>query len=126
MKKGLLILFFLATSICFSQSQMHKSVTNNFIQNFNNNDFEKIIQSFSEKMQNARPKSYFNNFFNRVKNDSGSILNLDLIKYDETTRKKSRGEYNAQTENGSVTIKISVNEQGQIIGLSIFKNKIYI
>ncbi|MFK7000278.1 DUF3887 domain-containing protein [Flavobacterium oreochromis] len=110
----------------FSQNQIHKSITNTFIQNFNNSDFGKIIQTFSEKMRNSKSKEYFLNFFSRVKKENGSILNLELLKYNENTEKKSQATYNGILEKGEVTIKITTDIDGQIIGLYILKNKIYL
>ncbi len=126
MKKVLLILLFLVSCFCFSQNETHKSITNTFIQNFNSYNFENIFQSFSEKMQKAKTKEYFHNFFSRIRTENGAILNLELLKYKETKEKITQGIYNSENENGELTIKITIDRTGQIIGLYIFKKKIYI
>ncbi|SHI65935.1 DUF3887 domain-containing protein [Flavobacterium terrae] len=126
MKKTILILFFLASTICFSQNVTHKTVTNTFIQNFNNYNFEGIFQSFSEKMQKAKTKEYFHDFFSRIRIENGAILNLEILKYKENKQKTTQGIYDSQNENGELTIKITIDKSGQIVGLYIFKKKIYI
>ena len=54
MKKLFLLLFFLSNVIVGqAQNQMQKNAIESFIIDYNNNNFEKIFQSFSSKMQNA-------------------------------------------------------------------------
>lgn len=110
----------------FAQNIKHNNAVNSFISNFNNIDYEGIYQSFSPKMQNARSKEHYFNFFSKVKKHSGSIILLELINYQENTQNKSRAEYIAAFENENLTIKITINADGKIIGLYILRDKIYI
>ena len=118
-----IILWFTITT-SFAQNEIHKKVTDSFILNFNNNDFELIFNSFSTKMQNSRPKNYFLNLFNRVKKEYGNLLFLELTDYQENSQMKSRGKYDGHFEAGKLQIKITVNQKGEIIGLYILKDKI--
>ena len=118
-----IILWFTITT-SFAQNEIHKKVTDSFILNYNNNDFEMIFNSFSTKMQNSRPKNYFLNLFNRVKKEYGNLLFLELTDYQENSQMKSRGNYDGHFEVGNLQIKITVNQKGEIIGLYILKNKI--
>lgn len=119
-----LIILWLNVTTSFAQNEIHKKVTDTFIQNYNNNNFDMIFNSFSTKMQNSRPKNYFHNFFNKVKNENGNLLFLELTDYQENSQKKSRGKYNGHFEAGNLQIKITVNQAGEIIGLYILKDKI--
>lgn len=118
-----MILWF-TTTTSFAQNEIHKKVTDSFILNYNNNDFELIFNSFSSKMQNSRPKNYFLNLFNRVKKEYGNLLFLELTDYQENNQMKSRGKYDGHFEAGNLQIKITVNQKGEIIGLYILKDKI--
>ncbi len=127
MKKVLFVLFLLVCfNFCFSQNEIHKSATNTFVQNFNSYNFESIFHSFSEKMQKAKTKEYFLDFFSRIRNENGAILNLEILKYKENKQNTTQGIYDSQNENGELTIKITIDKTGQIVGLYIFKKKIYI
>ena len=106
--------------LCFNiivssaQNEIHKKVTDSFILNYNNNDFEMIFNSFSTKMQNSRPKNYFLNLFNKVKSDYGNLLFLELTDYQENSQKKSRGKYDGHFETGNLQIKITVDQKGRL------------
>lgn len=118
------MIFCFNITVSSAQNEIHKKVTDSFILNYNNNDFEMIFNSFSTKMQNSRPKNYFLNLFNKVKSDYGNLLFLELTDYQENSQKKSRGKYDGHFEAGNLQIKITVDQKGEIIGLYILKDKI--
>lgn len=125
MKKTFIALLLLVNlSFIFAQNEKHTKAVDTFILNFNNNNYEEIYQSFSPRMQSARTKQYYFNFFEKVKNTSGTILFLELLKYSENSHNKSKAEYNATLENENVTIKITIDAFGKIIGLYILRDKL--
>ena len=125
MKKTFIALLLVVNlSFIFAQNEKHIKAVDTFILNFNSNKYEEIYQSFSPRMQSARTKQYYFDFFARVKNISGAILFLELIKYSEKTHNRSKGEYNGTLENENVTIKITVDAVGKIIGLYILRDKL--
>lgn len=127
MKKIFNVLFLVFNvSLVFTQNEKHIKAVDTFIMNFNNNNYEEIYQSFSPRMQSARTKQYYFNFFATVKKTSGAILFLELLKYSENSHNKSKGEYNGTLENENVTIKITVDAVGKIIGLYILRDKLLI
>lgn len=121
MKKAALLLFLLIGTMALAQNEIHQKRVDTFIMDFNNGDFEHIYESFSPEMKKTRTKQHYFEFFTRVKTDSGKILSLELIKYLNKSG-KSRGHYNGSFEYGSASVQISVNAQGEIIGLYIKKN----
>lgn len=124
MKKLFLLLFFLSNVIVGqAQNQMQKNAIESFIIDYNNNNFEKIFQSFSSKMQNARSKKYYFDFFSRIKKDRGSLLSTELGNYSES-KQKSKAQYIGNFQYGSCIIKISMNNQNEIIGLYIVKENL--
>lgn len=124
MKKILLLLFLLVNlNIGFAQNQMQKNAIESFSLHYNNNDFEQIYQSFSAKMKSVHSKKYYFDFFKNVKKSQGSLLSTELIDYRENNQKKSRAIYDGTFDYGNCTIKITMNQQSEVIGLYIIKNK---
>ena len=120
----LLLLFF--TNASLGQNETHQKVVNTFIMDFNSNNYDKIYQSFSPKLQKARTKKYFFDLFKRVQSENGTIQNLDLITYRENSKKTSQGKYNAIMETGTLSMEITVNHEGIITGIYIRKNTNYL
>ena len=124
MKKILLLLFLLVNlNMGFAQNQMQKNAIESFSLHYNNNDFEQIYQSFSAKMKSVHSKKYYFDFFKNVKKSQGSLLSTELIDYRENNQKKSRAIYDGTFDYGSGTIKITMNQQSEVIGFYIIKNK---
>jgi len=123
MQKNLLLLLLLLINLttAAAQNQRHKAVVDRFVSDFNDSDFETIYKSFSARMQNSKPKKYFFDIFSRVRTQDGRILSLDLLSYRENSLNRSQAKYNAHCETGNISIKITIDDQGQIIGLYIKK-----
>jgi hypothetical protein len=124
MKKIFVLLFFLGNIVVgLAQNQMQQYAITSFTINYNNNDFEKIYASFSEKMKKARTKKQYFDFFSRIKKDRGNLLSTDLTHYQETN-KKSKAQYIGNFDYGSGIIRISMNAQNEIIGFYIVKENL--
>ena len=102
---------------------MQQNAIKSFTVNYNNNDFEKIYDSFSAKMKKARTKKQYFDFFSRVKNERGALRSTELTNIQEHNQ-KSRAQYIANFEYGSGIIKISMNAQNEMIGLYILKENL--
>jgi len=102
---------------------MQKNAIENFTIQYNNNDFDKIYESFSPKMQSAYSKKYYFNFFATVKKSRGSLLSVQLVDYSEKSQ-KSRAQYTGHFDYGSAIIRITMNAQNQIIGFYIKKENL--
>ncbi len=124
MKKIFVLLFFLGNVIVgLAQNQMQQNAIKSFTVNYNNNDFEKIYDSFSTGMKKARTKKQYFDFFSRVKKEHGSLRSTELTNYLEHNQ-KSRAQYIGNFDYGSCIIKISLNAQNEIIGLYILKENL--
>ena len=113
------LLFILNVPTVSSQNEIHKKAVENFIIQFNNNDFEGIYQSFSPSMQKSRTKKHFFDFLSRVKRNSGALLKLELLEYIENKVKTARGTYDGNFETAFATVRITVDIRGKITGLYI-------
>ena len=121
-KLAILLLMLASTSLVCAQPQIHKNVVERFKTNLNDNDYEQIYQMFSWKMKKSKPKEFFFNIFNRVKNEYGNLQMLKLNNYVQRSD-KFRGVYDGSFDNGTLTVKITTNGSGEIIGLYILKDK---
>jgi hypothetical protein len=121
----ILLLFMIPFTKVLAQNENHTKVVETFVKDFNANDFEKIFQSFSPKLQRAHSKKQYFIFFSKVKKDNGNLLNLELIEYQENSSNQSRATFDGNFENNILTVKISVDGQNKISGLYI-KKKILI
>lgn len=121
MKKTFIIIFLSINAIAFAQNDLHKKVTDFFLKDFNNGDFEHIYQTFSPEMKKFRTKEYHLGFLERVKKKQGNLLFLELSDYLENSG-KTRGNYNGSFEFGNAFVRITNNAKGEIIGLYIKKN----
>ncbi len=113
-------MLFLLAAATFAQSEIHKNAVGKF-HNFNKGDFEQIYQAFSPKMKMARTKKQYFAFLSKVKKENAALLFLELFNYVETPHGKSKGSYNGKFENGILTVRITTNSGGEIIGLYIKK-----
>jgi hypothetical protein len=124
-KVVILLLFMMPFTNVSAQNERHSNVVETFVKDFNVNDFEKIFQSFSPKMQRAHSKKYYFDFFSKLKKDNGNLLLLELLEYQENSSNQSRAAFDGNFENDILTVKISVDGQKKISGL-YFKKKILI
>jgi len=124
-KVVILLLFMMPFTNVSAQNERHSNVVETFVKDFNVNDFEKIFQSFSPKMQRAHSKKYYFDFFSKLKKDNGNLLLLELLEYQENSSNQSRATFDGNFENDILTVKISVDGQKKISGL-YFKKKILI
>ena len=124
-KVVILLLFMMPFTNVSAQNEKHTNVVDTFVKDFNDNDFEKIFQSFSPKMQRAHSKKYYFDFFSKLKKDNGNLLLLELLEYQENSSNQSRATFDGNFENDILTVKISVDGQNKISGL-YFKKKILI
>ena len=120
MKKYCLLILLLVNVVA-AQNKTHTVVVDRFVSDFNNSEYENIYRSFSVKMQNSRPKKYFFDIFSIVKNRDGKILSLDLLDYRENSKETTHAKYNAGCETGNIDLKITIDKQGQIVGLFLKK-----
>lgn len=124
MKKILLLFVLLIGFSVSGQNQMQRHAIQTFQSDYNHNDFEKIYQSFSIKMKQARSKQYYFNFLSRVKKDRGNLRSVEITNYTEIDQKKTRAQYLGHFDYGTAIIKITMNTQNQIIGFYILKENL--
>lgn len=120
MKKVFLIAFLLCFTTIEAQSESHQKAADTFMSEFNRGQFDQIYQALSPKMQRVISRKKFVGFLIMVKNDIGNLVSLQLYNYTENNR-KARGYYDGNFEKETATVRITTDQQGQIIGLFIRK-----
>lgn len=118
MKHILFILIsFLVTNNTFAQeeSEISKTVANNFQQKYNTNDYEGIFNMFANEMKNVMPHEKTLAFLRGLKSEAGDIKTKSFVKYEQL----NVALYKTNFERVVVALYISVDENSNINGLMV-------
>ncbi len=117
MKKLILITLLLITSISSAQTEKlaNRLVFDNFIQNYNNDNYEGVFELFSSEMKAALPVDKSVEFLTGLKSQSGAIKKFDFVKYENG----SFASYKTEFERATLNVYVSVNDQYLINGFFI-------
>lgn len=111
------IFLFLALSfvvnLSFSQSVKYIEVFQNFKENYNSTNFEKIFNDFSEEMKTALPLENTRLFFVGLKFQAGNIKEESFLRIENG----SYAVYKTIFEKTILTVNISIDDQNKINGL---------
>lgn len=115
-----IVFFFISllfASIISGQSEKpeNKRVTNAFITNYNNENYEGIFAMFSIEMQQALPLEKNNEFLKGLQLQAGKINNSHFVTYENG----SYASYKTAFEKGDFSLNISLNKQSKINGFFI-------
>jgi len=117
MKNIIIILFVFGIKISYAQTEniANKTVTEDFINSYNNNDYKLIFSMFSAEMQEALPLNKTIGFLTDLKSKEGNIAHKEFIKYENRTY----ASYKTSFEYSILVLNISVDENLKINGLLI-------
>lgn len=117
MKNILLIILTLIVNISFAQTEKstNKTVTENFVKNYNSDNYETIFSMFAEVMQKALPLDKTNEFLKGLKSQAGNISNREFLKYENGTY----ASYKTTFERAVFNLNISIDDKSKINGLFI-------
>ena len=115
--KLILITLTLLTINVFGQieSSTYKIVADKFVENYNENDFKSIFDSFSLEMQSALPLDKATDFLKGLKSQAGQITKRQFVKYVNGTY----ASYKTNFERALFAVNISVDNNSKINGLFI-------
>jgi murein DD-endopeptidase MepM/ murein hydrolase activator NlpD len=115
--KLILITLILLTINVFGQteSSTYKIVADKFVENYNENDFKSIFDSFSIEMQTALPLDKTTDFLKGLKSQAGQITKRQYVKYVNGTY----ASYKTNFERALFAVNISVDNNSKINGLFI-------
>src|SRR4030065_2058903 len=115
--KLILVTLTLLTINVFEQieSSTYKIVADKFVENYNENDFKSIFDSFSIEMQSALPLDKTIDFLKGLKSQAGQITKRQFVKYVNGTY----ASYKTNFERALFAVNISVDNNSKINGLFI-------
>ncbi len=117
MKKIILVALVLLSTITTAQTEKlaNRLVFDNFIQNYNNDQYTAIFEMFSTEMKAALPVEKATEFLAGLKSQSGAIQKFDFVKYENGTFAL----YKTEFERATLNVYVSVNDQYLINGFLI-------
>ncbi len=117
MKNIILIALILIVNISFGQTEKstNKTVTENFVKNYNADDYTAIFSMFSDVMQEVLPINKTTEFLTGLKSQAGKISNREFIKYENGTY----ASYKTTFEHAVFVLNISIDDHSKIDGLFV-------
>ena len=93
----------------------NKVVTEKFVKNYNNNDYNAIFSMFADVMKEALPIDKITEFSKGLKSQAGNITNREFKKYENGTY----ASYKTTFERGVFALNISIDDNSKINGLLV-------
>ena len=110
----LLIIALITIELC-AQTEKYTVAIESFQINYNAEKYDEIFNSFSSKMQQALPLDVTRKFLEDLKSQFGKIENKEFI----NSQNGAYVNYKTQFEKALLLVKISLDDQNKINGLSI-------
>lgn len=110
----LLTIAFITNNLC-AQTENYTVAIESFKTNYNTEKYDDIFNSFSSKMQQALPLDVTRKFLADLKSQFGKIENKEFL----DSQSGAYVNYKTKFEKALLLVKISLDEQNKINGLSI-------
>tara|TARA_R110002020_G_scaffold277997_2_gene493407 strand:- start:1083 stop:1991 length:909 start_codon:yes stop_codon:yes gene_type:complete len=117
MKSTILIILTLIVNLSFGQTEKNanKIVTENFVKNYNNDDYNAIFSMFADVMKEALPIEKTTEFLKGLKSQAGNITNREFVKYENGTY----ASYKTTFERAVFVLNISIDDNSELNGLFV-------
>lgn len=117
MKNIILIALILVVNLSFGQMEKveNKVITEKFVENYNNDDYDGIFSIFADVMKDALPIDKTTEFLKGLKSQAGNISNHKFIKYENGTY----ASYKTTFERTVFILNISIDDNSKINGLFV-------
>ena len=117
MKNIILIVLTLIVNLSFGQTEkaQNKIVTEKFVENYNNDNYNAIFSMFADVMKQALPLDKTTESLKGLKSQAGNITNQEFIKYENGTY----ASYKTTFESAVFALNISIDDNSKITGLSV-------
>ncbi|WP_166964167.1 peptidoglycan DD-metalloendopeptidase family protein [Yeosuana marina] len=106
---------FINNAFAQNESEVTKTVANNFQQKYNANDYQGIYEMFSNEMKNFMPLEKTLAFLRGLNSEAGAIKTKSFVKYEQP----NVALYKTNFERIVVALYISVDENSNINGLMV-------
>jgi len=117
MKNIILIVLILVVTLSFGQTEKaeNKVITEKFVENYNNDDYDGIFSMFADVMKDALPIDKTTEFLKGLKSQAGNISNREFIKYENGTY----ASYKTTFERAVFVLNISIDDNSEVNGLFV-------
>ncbi|PCI34206.1 MAG: penicillin-binding protein [Flavobacteriaceae bacterium] len=117
MKNRILIVLTLIVNLSFGQTEKvdNKVVTEKFVENYNNDNYNGIFSMFADVMKEALPIDKTTEFLKGLKTHAGSISNQEFVKYKNGTY----ASYKTTFERAIFSLNISIDDNLKVNGLFV-------
>jgi CubicO group peptidase (beta-lactamase class C family) len=117
MKSTILIILTLIVNLSFGQTEKtaNKIVTENFVKNYNNDDYNAIFSMFADVMKESLPIEKTTEFLKGLKSQAGNITNREFVKYENGTY----ASYKTTFEGAVFVLNISIDDNSELNGLFV-------
>ena len=117
MKNTILIILTLIVNLSFGQTEktVNKVVIENFVKNYNNDDYNAIFSMFADVMKETLPLEKTTEFLKGLKSQAGNITNREFLKYENGTYVS----YKTIFERAVFALNISIDDNSKINGLFV-------
>ena len=117
MKNIILIVLTLIVNLSFGQTEItnNKVVTENFVENYNNDNYNGIFSMFADVMKEALPIDKTTEFLKGLKTQAGNITNREFVKYENGTY----ASYKTTFERAVLVLNISIDGNSEVNGLFV-------
>ena len=117
MKNIILIVLILVVTLSFGQTEKveNKVITEKFVENYNNDDYDGIFSMFADVMKDALPIDKTTEFLKGLKSQAGNISNHEFIIYENGTY----ASYKTTFERTVFILNISIDDNSKINGLFV-------
>lgn len=107
----------LIVNLSFGQTEKtnNKVVTENFVENYNNNNYNGIFSMFADLMKEALPIYKTTEFLKGLKTQAGNITNREFVKYENGTY----ASYKTTFEHAILILNISIDSNSEVNGLFV-------
>lgn len=117
MKNIILIVLTLVVNLSFGQTEKaeNKIITEKFVDDYNNDNYDGIFSMFADLMREALPIEKTTEFLKGLKSQAGHITNREFVKYENGTY----ASYKTTFENAVFALNISIDDNSRINGLLV-------
>ena len=117
MKNIILIVLILVVNLSFGQTEKadNKVITENFVENYNNDNYNGIFSMFADVMKEALPIDKTTEFLKGIKSQAGNITNREFVKYENGTY----ASYKTTFERAVFVLNISIDDNSELNGLFV-------
>lgn len=117
MKNIILIVLTLVVNLSFGQTEKaeNKIITEKFVEDYNNDNYDGIFSMFADVMREALPIEKTTEFLKGLKSQAGHITNREFVKYENATY----ASYKTTFENAVFALNISIDDNSRINGLLV-------